>query len=236
MSERVSIVFPWRAGCPHRERSFSWVQTRMAERYPDWEQVHGASGDGPFSRTQAILDGASKSSGDVLVIMDTDVDLRGDMRIAVERTATTGWAIPHKLLHRLSAGGSDAYMAGADLDGLEMAPPDENDNHHDCRPYRGYPAGTLLAIRADVLAEVPPDPRFVGWGQEEQAWSRALGLLIGKPWRGGDDLVHLWHPHAERINRRMGSVQNVELLDRYEAVRRNKPGMRALLDETRVPA
>lgn len=222
----VSVLVPFRAGCPYRERAWAWVRACYEATHPDWELVEGSCADGPYNRSEAILDAASRATGDTFVIADADVWC--DPQLAVEHAAWVGWAIPHLLIHRLSEVSTERVLAGAEWHGLSLS----TDNKQDSKPYRGHETGTLVVVRRDVLNEAPPDRRFVGWGQEDDAWARALNVLIGKPWRGSDDLVHLWHPPQPRRSRIVGTTESQILVRRYRAARRPEK-MRALIEEAR---
>lgn len=226
----VSVLVPYRDGCPYRESAWAWVRRRYEETHPGWEIVTGASGGGPFSRSQAILDAAQRSHGDVLVVADADVWC--DPAPAVEAAAALGWAIPHLLIHRLSRLSTGHVRLGCDWHGLPLS----GDNRQDNRPYKGHETGTLVVLRRDVLFDVPPDPRFVGWGQEDDAWAAALNTIVGKAWRGSDDLVHLWHPAQSRQSRRVGNEAGAKLCRRYRAAQRNATAMRALIEEAKDAA
>lgn len=219
----VSVLVPWRAGCPHREAAWEWVQDQYRRDHPDWELVTGTCADGPFNRAQAILDAAEHSSGDVLVVADSDVYT--DPQEAIDHLKT--WAIPHRLLHRLSQESTEQVLAGTDWHGLPLS----TDNRQDSRPYVGKETGTLVVFTRDTFDEVPPDPRFVGWGSEDLAWGAALNTLVGPPWRGRADLVHLWHPAQPRQTRAVGSPESYALWRRYAAARRDKSAMRFLVNE-----
>lgn len=221
----VSVAVPFRPGCPWRERAFAWVREKYAAMHPSWELVVGESPDGPFSRAAAILDAARKSSGDVIVVADADVWC--DPADSVPDAVESGWSIPHMLIHRLSEQASIEYMGGYPLAGLQL----DQSNKQDRRPYRGHETGTLVAVRRDVLFDVPPDRRFVGWGQEDDAWALALRTLVGPPARRRDDLVHLWHPPQERLSRKVGSADGLALFRRYQFANRHPERMRALLEE-----
>jgi hypothetical protein len=223
----VSVVVPWRPGCPWREASWQWVQDRYRTVHPDWEIVTGTCSAGPFNRAQAIIDGAERSSGDVLVVADSDVWC--DPQPAIDHL--DHWAIPHLLIHRLSEASTTQVLAGADWQGLPLS----TDNRQDSRPYRGKETGTLVVLRRDVLLDVPPDRRFVGWGQEDLAWGAALNMLAGPPWRGDADLVHLWHPAQPRKSRAVGNDQSLALYRRYRTAR-SPEAMRQLIDEAREVA
>ena len=222
----VSVVIPWTGGCPHREAAFGWVTARYRAEHPNWEIVCG-NGDTPdgYSRSRAILDGARWATGDTLVIADADVWC--DPAEAVAHAAACGWAVPHTLIHRLSETSTRRFLAGEDWRKLPLS----TDNRQDEAPYVGNPTGTLLAIRRDALETAPPDPRFVGWGQEDVAWGLALRTLVGEPWRGRDDLVHLWHPPQPRLSRVVGSAEGEALANRYRFAARSAETMRELIEE-----
>ena len=227
----VSVLVPFTGGCPHREAAWGHIRATYASEFPSWEIVTG-DGDTPdgYSRTRAILDAESRATGDVLVVADADVWCHPGL--AVLAAVENGWAIPHTLIHRLSAESTAAVLDGAAWRGLPLS----GDNKQDSRPYKGHPTGTLVVLRRDVFHLAPPDPRFVGWGQEDDAWSLALRCLAGTPWRGTDDLVHLWHPPQPRRNRRVGNPANLDLLRRYQAARHDPAAMRLLLHEAQVAA
>lgn len=221
----VSVVVPWSPGCPHRERAWEFVRAR----YDGLEVVTGDSPTGPYNRSAAIVNGARRASGDVLLIADADVFLAGPVDQAVAEAERVGWAVPHLMIHRLSPESTGRVYAGADWAGLPLS----TDNRQDSRPYKGNETGTMVAVRRDVLEQVPPDARFVGWGSEDSAWATALRTLVGPPWRGTDDLVHLWHPPQPRQNRITGTGANRRLLQRYRQARRNPDRMRELVAKAR---
>lgn len=224
----VAVVALWSdSGCEWRQRAWAWLQPRLHDLGAVVEG-DGAT-PGGYSRTRAILDGAAKTDADVLVITDADVWV-DDLAETIERAVQHGWAVPHRLIHRLSPESTEKVLAGADWRGLPLS----TDNHQDSRPYTGHEAGTLLAVRRDVLELAPPDPRFVGWGSEDDAWAYALRCLVGTPWRGRADLVHLWHPAQPRDSREIGNQANDRLLRRYIDAHQDAAAMSALLAEARL--
>lgn len=224
---KVSVLIPFTPGCPHREAAFEWVFRWYSLVLPEWEMILGASPDGPYSRSSAILDAAASATGDVLVVADADVWC--DPHAAVLAALGSGWAVPHRLIHRLSRRSTDLVLDGEDWRGLPLS----EDNEQDRLPYPGNDTGTMVVLTRSAFEAAPPDPRFAGWGQEDEAWGMALRTLVGRPWRGTEDLVHLWHPPQERISRRIGNRGNLALLRRYQQAKDRPSRMRPLVAEAR---
>lgn len=217
------MLVPFTEGGPERAAAWSWVRSRYEEA--GLPVVTGSSDSRDFSRTAAILDARARTTADVLVVADADVWCDGvDDLIAL--AATHGWAIPN-LLHRLSPDSTDQVLDGAPWRGLPLS----TDNPQDSKPYRVHPGGTLLVLTAAAFDAAPPDPRFVGWGQEDDAWACALLTLVGRPARAEGDVVHLWHPPQERRTRSVGNEANRRLLQRYQRAKRHPDRIRTLLEE-----
>lgn len=153
-----------------------------------------------------------------------------ELWLGVLRATELGWSVPNGLLHRLSPDSTLRLLAGESWQGLPLS----TDNPQDSKPYRVHAAGTLLAITAEAFDVAPPDPRFVKWGSEDDAWALALRTLVGKPWRGDADLVHLWHPAEARKSRVTGNENNRQLLRRYKACGRSADLMRGLIEEAKA--
>ena len=227
---KVEVVIPWRdVGDERRSRNLDWVVANLRSHYPDWGVTLAADGDdGPFNRSAAIINGALTSEADVIVVHDGDVWFTGDLTdAATVAVSEDAWVIPHFNLLRLDADTSDRVLAQA---------PEQvsGELHLDQPPYAGNPGGTLLVLPTEMLLAVPPDVRFVGWGQEDEAWRLALRTMVGPPWRGDDDLVHLWHPPQDRKSRVVGNPANLALRRRYQTANGDREAMSALLEEART--
>lgn len=172
--------------------------------------------DGPWSKARAIEDALSKTDADILVIADADVWT--DCIEAVENVET--WSVPHRQIRRLNRQATEAVLAGAEPEGRLEEP-----------AYRAHPGGGVVVIRREVWNEVPMDPRFTGWGHEDDAWGIALTRLVDLPKRGKEALWHLWHPPQKRRARTRGSQANLDLYHRYVDAESDPVRMRALLDE-----
>lgn len=215
----VEVRVPFRSS-PYRDRALAWVS-------PVWRGIGDLlvcrHNDGPWSKGAALAS-AGPATTDVVVVADGDVMTSG-INAAIEAVrAGVAWAIPHTEVHRLTDAATRELIAGRDLPADDLAEP----------VYRGVLGGGIVVLRRDVYDAVPIDPRFAGWGSEDQAWARALATLYGRQWRGTAPLLHLWHPPQDRMNRKVGSTASHQLLRRYHAARRDPAAMRALLEEARA--
>lgn len=213
----VAVLIPFGGVCPDRQAGLDWVLDQYAEQHPGWP-VHIGRHDGPWCKAAAVADALERCDADVLVIADADVWCAG-IDVAVDNCAT--WAVPHGLVHRLTAAAT-AELIDTGVPGLERAE----------KPYRGHAGGGIVVVRRDVYEHCPLDRRFVGWGHEDDSWALALTTLHGRPWRGDVDLWHLWHPPQERPSRRQGSQESVRLHSKYRNARTVKL-MEGVLDGTR---
>lgn len=103
------------------------------------------------------------------------------------------------------------------------------DEQHD-----GVKGGGIVVTRREVASNVPLDPRFEGWGQEDESWGLALRTLAGPPRKGIADLVHLHHPPPKRYSRSRGNPEGWELRVRYVQARNRPDQMHELIEEARV--
>lgn len=102
------------------------------------------------------------------------------------------------------------------------------------RPYSGIEGGGIVIASREVILSIPPDERFVGWGQEDESWGIALSCLAGAPWRGSGPLFHLQHAPPPRASRTRGSPEGWNLRRRYCRARHDPQAMKALIEEARA--
>lgn len=222
---RVAVVIPWRSGgCEHRRDALAWVRDRWLSYGPRVVEVIVAPDpfpEGPWRKGVAIADGVRRSSTELVIVADADVWSDG-VDEALEIAAAHGWAMPHVWVERLTP----ASTALA-LDGMDLA---TAARHSLERRYEQTAAGGMVVLRRDVALAVPVDPRFEGWGHEDEAWRYALEVLVGPRERVRSTLYHLWHPPAKKQAGRF--LRNQALKLRYgEARRRGAAAMRPLVAE-----
>lgn len=219
----VSVLVPWR---PTPDRSVLWSRLRPRWEAAGCEVVEGACPDGPWRKAVAVADAASRASGDVLVVADADVwcdDVA--LAVAVVR-AGSAWAVPHFRVLRWNKAATAQWFVTGEMPARARVWFDE-------QPYPGRTGGGIVVLRRDVLEAVPMDPRFAGWGHEDEAWGVALRCLYGRAWRGTADLWHLWHQPQPWQIRGIGSDESAALYRRYVALASDQHGMREQLDEAR---
>ncbi|MEH3055547.1 MAG: hypothetical protein PGN13_16340 [Patulibacter minatonensis] len=223
----VEVVIPWRAGCPHRKAALEWVLRQYARALPGWRVTVAPAPDGPWSKARAVAPAIEASDADTIVVADADVWAPGvsDAVRAIEELGY-GYAVPHQYVHRLT-GASTADVLG----GFPLAP----DLPTIEPPYAGVTGGGLMVLPRETALDVPLDPRFTGWGQEDESWGLALQKLAGNHWRGTGHLFHLWHPPQDRLDRRFGSEEGRELFRRYSFAWFDEgEDMRALIEEAKA--
>jgi hypothetical protein len=185
-----------------RQRALTWATERCDFPYKL------AVGDLPFNKAMTLAH-------------DADVWTPG-LASAIQAVEDgAAWAIPHWNVYRLSEDSTRAVLGGSGWPGQPLARP----------AYTGMAGGGVVVALRDTLLDIPMDPRFQGWGQEDESWAMALWCLLGEPWRGEDPLVHLWHPLEPRDAQRTGNQAGWTLRNRYAQVRYDQPGMRQLLRE-----
>lgn len=215
----MDIVIPWRDGCPHRQRALTWVTNRY--RQLGHNVVLGECPDGPWVKALAVQDGLRRTDGGIIVIADADVWCDG-LHDSIDAVADGAWwSIPHHTVHRLTEDATAQFMAdGKPTDTIE-------------RPYKGRAGGGIAVIRRAVWEQTPMDPRFAGWGGEDDAWNLAVCSVFDKPARFDADLWHLWHPPQSRMTRGKGTEANWALQQRYLIARRSPDAMEQLITEAR---
>jgi hypothetical protein len=228
---RIDVILPWKPGCVYRDLNRGWV-------IDQWERLGITPLTGwcldDWSKAAAVDDALRRSTADAVIISDADVwpqdwdDTHGQQN-AVYATQTLlndhPWVMPFDTVLRLDPAATSTVLTGD--------PPNPNATLTQ-RPYRGLLGGGFLAIRRDVYDDCPLDARFIGWGQEDEAWGAALTALHPAGRRLPGNLFHLWHPPQPRANRAVGSKESKDLRDRYYRARRNPVELRRLIDDGRV--
>jgi hypothetical protein len=227
VSNPFTVTFPWLPGDPDRDAAAAVVIGRWREHHPDTDILTSADlvpPGTPWCKADHVRQLVQAADTDTVVISDVDVWVDPTAVLGAVHAVSSGsyaWAVPHADVHRLTADGTKRYLAGEELRFADYDQP----------PYRGWLAGGIYAINRQVALDIPMDPRFIGWGQEDESFAMALKTLVGTPWRGSTPLYHFWHSPMPRRDRAVGSEASEALCERYREASGNPIAMRQLVDE-----
>lgn len=218
----VAVLVPWRGGDPYRERLWAFVRP-LWEAY-GWPVVTGASPDGPFNRSAAVNDAATKVPWDMAVIIDADTYARPvQVRAAIERASETGRiAYAHDQWRGMTPKATNFLLREGPRQRWEHL------------PYTTLPRATVsscLAIRRDLWDAVGGfDERFRGWGFEDRAFAIACETFGEGSERISGPVFHLWHP-SQRVHRGGTFEANRQLRSRYGLAAGDREAILAIRDE-----
>lgn len=175
----------------------------------------------PWIKANAVADALEHSQAEWIIVTDGDVWCE-NMATFIDDTMRheNQWGIPHRSIDRLDASSTSRVLNGGAWGG-NLAKPS----------YRSVPGGGTVMLRREMYNQVPMDPRFVGWGYEDECWGLALMTMFGEPYRGSDPMWHLWHPPAPPKTGRVSSAESRELRQRYHQAAYKTKLMSQLLAE-----
>lgn len=221
----VSVLVPYRESGEDRAAAWAHLRPLWSRRHPDWQLVEGmGSPHAPWSKGAAVAEALAEASGDIVVVADADVWCDGVPDAVAAVVAGAQWAIPHHRVLRLTELASREVYESGDWPAVRTS------LTYAQRPYPGQPGGGITVMTRETYQRAPIDPRFQGWGQEDESWNLCLQRLAGRPWRGTADLWHLWHEPQPRQSRAVGSTASRNLYRRY-ATARDHVRMAALVAE-----
>lgn len=233
VAAQVDIVIPWQRGQGEDRRTACrmvefWLEGEL-EQF-DATVRRGVLAYGrPWCKAAAVARALDGATAPVLVVHDADVLVEPGALVSAITAVQDGapWAMPHGTVRRLTERSSELVYSGWPLTGgLSLAE----------RAYRGVAGGGVVVLPRVTYDDVPLDPRFVGWGQEDTSWSKALRVLAGEPVRFDGTLWHLWHEPQRRDSRRYGSPNSRALAERYRLALRSPAAMRQLVEDGKAAA
>jgi hypothetical protein len=209
---KVDVIIPLAGDCQHRADALTYVLGLFRAHLPDWGVRLGHGDPDRWCKAEAVAAGLVGSTADVIVVHDGDLWSPGLAVAVAEGLTRRAWSVPHRKVYRLTREATVDVLAGTPLSMRPAAaiPGERYERVHD-----GFLGGGIVALRRDLYDRIPLDPRFVGWGHEDESWAWALRKLSGQPWRGEDRLYHLWHPPQERPSFTRGSDESWALRQRY---------------------
>ncbi len=204
-----SILIPHDPDGGQRDRIVAWTAERWRHFMPEAEVLVGGVGKLNRSANRNLL--AAQAQTDLLAFIDADAATNIEaMRSAVElaRTATpwvkfsgVHWVTKEWANHLIRRGPHCKLSVPAH--GLYTT------SHTLC--------GLVFLMRRAVLESVSGwDERFVGWGEEDLAMTKALECLFGPTVRVPHYVYHLWHPRGAEHDKQSKTFQaNKALCRKY---------------------
>ena len=206
----ISILVPFQSTDPQRLENWFWVKRYLEHHLPGAEIVLGRDFKSlddpkvPFSKSAAVNDAASRSHGDILVILDADGYVDSDVILrcaknirAALRVNRRLWYIPYSKFVRLTPEASKDLLKTSPKGPYQFLKsiPDS-----DVQNTKGYQSGSIFGAMIQVLPRGAFDlvggwdERFRGWGGEDRASVCVLDTLYCNHRITINHVVHIWHP------------------------------------------
>lgn len=244
----ISLLVPFQSDSGRRAETWEWLKQYWAYELPYAELIVGGYKHRPFSKTTAVNEAARKATGDIIVILDADCYIPGDVIVecAVKiREARAQdqhlWYIPYRHFYRMTDSASrliissnpvmpPRYFSSAPpLSQLESGPASSAGHHYGALIQ-------IMPIEAFVAAR-GMDERFAGWGGEDVSFLHAVDTMWGRYKTLPSGVIHLWHPTFNESGFKRNWVgqdktnPNSNLASRYGAASSDYAKMLALVNE-----
>jgi len=201
----ISLLVPFRADNERREQTWNWLKRYWESELPGAEIIVSTDDHIPFCKTAAVNKAAAKAKGDILVILDADCYLAGDVieycanEIRKERgRGNRLWFMPYRNFYRLTEMASLEILNSDPKDPPRFfaAQPDSYKLEKTNATNLGHWFGALIQIMPKEAFTIAGkmDTRFYGWGGEDVAFMHALDTLYVPHKTVPSGVIHLWHP------------------------------------------
>jgi Glycosyl transferase family 2 len=223
-----SLIVPWKYAYD-RERIWSYL-------WPAWEEEGFEVILSPLSdfevwrKGKAWHQGLQKASCDFVCLMDADCWVPALSEAVGLLTDGVRWVQGQNVVLRFDKQTTARLLSGE----LSLEDATKLENIWEDQP-RMSSAGVGTILRRDEADEIPLDPRFVGWGWEDNSWWEALTTMWGEPARLDSSFCYHFHhkPQSDK-DRRPNSQSQTWLLSREYVRARGRPQqMQAVIDRAR---
>lgn len=189
-----SAIIPYKPDYGIRDDLWSLVKKRYEQLMPEIELCIGLDESEPFNRSKAINNAARQATGDIFMIVDTDVIFSPDMLNRIRLGLHVHpWLIPFTNGYRLTQAASERLIG-------EGLPRDIKIKVADVLLNDTTPGVLVNVMRRRCFEAVSGfDETFDGWGYEDTAFLLAMDTINGRHYRMEGNVYHLWHPPASDV-------------------------------------
>lgn len=229
----ISMLIPFRDSTGERSRLIKYLVPKWQAHMPDAEIIVASDdGDNPFSKTIAVNNAYKQATTDILIMMDADCwvqpnVLRKGADIIKKRRAP--WVRPCNKVLRINKNKTDFILQ---QNYLKRFPHISKDDCDRITPVVGLVAMFTREGFEDIGGM---DPRFRGWGWEDNAFNSLMDSVYGKHLLMNYPVYHLWHPRFYSDNNKPvwegQDKRNNEIGTIYKRNRRSKTAMLNLAKE-----
>ena len=251
MTEKISLLVPFRTDHAERERNWRWLARYWRAELPGAEIVVGSDHGIPFCKTHAVNEAFRRSTGDVVVILDADCYMSGETIQECARQIRDArlrghhlWFIPYRRFYRLTELSSRLLLDTDPASPLRFGdppPPGADDPPSPGAQSVGHRYGALIQVmpREAFIRAGGMDERFRGWGGEDSSFMHAVDTLYGRHKTVNGPVYHVHHPTIRgkwAATRQWEGQDRPEMNDpissKYEAALGDQAKMRRLISGT----
>ena len=166
----ISLLVPFRSDSGWREEVWDWLEKYWKQELPKAQLIMGNNDNTPFCKTAAVNSAFRKAKGDVIVILDSDCYLQGeiiqDCADRIRQAREKGhrlWFIPYRHFYRLTQAATLRVLKSSYKNPYRFSvPPSENDIESREGSSFGHWYGALIQImpREAFITAGGMDERF----------------------------------------------------------------------------
>ena len=233
----ISILIPFRNN-GDRQEQFDWLQSRWKALFPEAEVIiESDDNKDPFSKTIAVNRCYARATSDVLAMVDADVWVEPAVLLEAARRIRGGhaaWVQPCNRVVRLNEEYTKELVKTDPTADWNPTIDELKDKAERITPVVG-----LVAVfsREGFERIGGMDPRFRGWGWEDNAFNNAMNTIHGRVILLQNYVWHLWHPRGLDNSGKPTWVgqqtRNADIGRRYKEARGNRRKMLSLVKEVR---
>jgi Glycosyl transferase family 2 len=201
----ISLLVPFRTDNGRRAETWEWLDRYWRNELPGAQIIIGTDDHTPFCKTAAVNNARRHAKGDVLVILDADCYVAGDViescAAEIRRERKRGnriWFVPYRCFYRLNDLASRYVMSCDPSNPIRFFAFGPKDYMLDEKKgvNQAHWFGALIQILPKEAFDIVGgmDTRFYGWGGEDVAYMHALDTLYAPHKTSPNGVIHLWHP------------------------------------------